>query len=72
MYDVVSELLNCGLLILMDACPPNPEYYICKVSEDYEETACERCWRKYLFDVANGKASNINTSAKHYKVVNLK
>lgn len=49
----VEELLHCGILILEDACPPNPERYICKESDFYDETACKRCWEKYLFAVAN-------------------
>lgn len=49
----VKELLRCGVLILEDACPPDPERYICKESDFYDETACKRCWGEYLYAVAN-------------------
>lgn len=69
---IVDQLSECGLLILQDTCPPNPERYICKESEDYDETACERCWRNYLFAVASGKIPEENTQKQLFRMVNLK
>ena len=68
---IVDQLLKCGLLILQDACPPDPERYICKESEFFDETACQRCWEKYLFDVANGKIPEQPPQKGVYRVVKL-
>lgn len=54
-YSRRTALLRCGLMILRDECPPNPDRYLCKESEFYDESACERCWSQYLFDVCNGR-----------------
>lgn len=61
---IVDQLLECGLLILQDGCPPDPERYICKESEFFDETACQRCWTSYLFDVANGRIRKENTAVR--------
>ena len=68
---IEDQLLKCGLLILQDACPPDPERYICKESEFFDETACQRCWEKYLFDVANGKIPEQPPQKGVYRVVKL-
>lgn len=46
-------LLEAGLLMLEDACPPEPRCYLCRHGED-PETACAECWRQYLYWVAGG------------------
>lgn len=51
-----EKLLDCALSILDDGCPADPDRYICQESDFYDETACHRCWVKYLFAVANGEA----------------
>lgn len=52
------NLLDCALLILEDGCPPEKAMHVCR-HEDGElygtEEACSRCWRRYLFYVANGR-----------------
>ena len=48
-------LFHCARTILCDGCPDLPQYYLCKASEFFDETACERCWSKYLLDVVNGR-----------------
>lgn len=68
---IEDQLLKCGLLILQDACPPDPERYICKESEFFDETACQRCWEKYLFDVARGKIPEQPPQKGVYRVVKL-
>ena len=50
----VDGLLEAGLLILEDACPPDPTAYLCRCS-DYDGECCGDCWRAYLFAVANGR-----------------
>lgn len=50
----VDALLKCGLLILMDACPPDSTAYACRGC-DYDADCCGDCWRAYLFAVANGR-----------------
>lgn len=55
------DLLACALLILEDACPPEKRMNLCR-HEDGElygtESVCARCWRHYLFYVANGRRRN--------------
>lgn len=70
-YECCAQLLKCGLLILQDACPPNPERYICKESEDFDETACQRCWEQYLFAVASGRIQEQPTQKGVFRVVDL-
>jgi len=70
-YECCEQLLKCGLLILQDARPPNPERYICKESEDFDETACQRCWEQYLFAVANGRIQEQPTQKGVFRVVDL-
>lgn len=50
----VDGLLKAGLLILEDACPPDPTAYLCRRC-DYDGECCGDCWRAYLFAVANGR-----------------
>ena len=71
MYAIVRQLLQAGLLILQDACPPDPERYICKESEFFDETACQRCWEQYLFSVANGRIQEQPTQKGVFRVVDL-
>lgn len=53
MTDKCMCLFKAARLILHDECPPDPKQYLCLISEDYDETACERCWEEYLFRVVN-------------------
>ena len=48
-------MLDCALSILNDGCPEDPDVYICAESDFFDETACQRCREKYLFQVANGE-----------------
>lgn len=47
------SLFQLALLILHDACPPDPTKYLCEMGEECEND-CERCWEKYLFWAVNG------------------
>ncbi len=51
----VVTLLDCGLLLIEDSCPPDPAAYLCSEEDADDGTACTRCWRRYLFAVANGQ-----------------
>lgn len=51
-----DRLFHCCLDILEDRCPRDRIEYLCKYSEEYDETACQRCWTSYLFRIMNGKA----------------
>ena len=37
-----------------DECPPEASMYLCQL-EDTDECDCNRCWKRYLFYVANGR-----------------
>ena len=51
----LPSLYDCGLLILADACPPDPAHYMCRMGCAGEiDGVCEDCWRHYLTFVANG------------------
>lgn len=50
----VLDLLQCGSLILADACPPDPRMYLCCMQEDPDGDDCARCWQAYMLYVANG------------------
>ncbi|MBQ2991679.1 MAG: hypothetical protein IJD60_10405 [Clostridia bacterium] len=47
-------LLQCALLILKDACPPERRMYYCRFGED-DTPDCETCWQRYLEYVAGGR-----------------
>ena len=47
------SIFQLAMLILHDACPPDPTKYLCKMGEECEND-CERCWEKYLFWAVNG------------------
>ena len=32
----------------LGVCPDKPVHYYCRDSDDYDNDACERCWRDYL------------------------
>ena len=32
----------------LGACPDHPVHYYCRDSDDFDNDACERCWRDYL------------------------
>lgn len=49
------DLLNASLALLDDACPPDPAAYLCRIEDADDGSACQRCWRRYLFAVANGQ-----------------
>lgn len=59
--DRLPTIFDCALLILEDACPPEKGMNLCR-HEDGElvgdESTCARCWRHYLFYVANGRQRN--------------
>lgn len=47
-------LLECALLILDDACPPDRGMYLCCHGED-GEVDCAQCWRHYLWYLEGGR-----------------
>ena len=49
----VNALFSAALSCLYDKCPSDSSCYMCKKSEDYDETICERCWSDYLFKLVN-------------------
>lgn len=55
---LLPTIFDCALLILADGCPPEKGMNLCR-HEDGElygtEEACTRCWRAYLYYVANGR-----------------
>ena len=53
--EIAERLFDCALLILRDGCPPDPARYLCLESEDFDETACGRCWEDYLYKTINGE-----------------
>ena len=48
----IRILFNSAINILQDGCPENPKCYYCN-GEDYDDTACERCWTEYLSAIVN-------------------
>ena len=54
-YSKIVALLRCGLLLIDDGCPPDQEAYLCAIEDADDGSVCERCWRRYLFAVANGQ-----------------
>ena len=48
----IDMLFKAAFNILLDECPNNPKQYYCR-GEDYDETACERCWSEYLLNIVN-------------------
>ena len=53
-YQLKPDMLHCALLILEDACPPEPRMYYCSFGED-DTPDCDTCWRRYLEYVAQGR-----------------
>ena len=49
------DLLGAALLLIEDACPPEREAYLCMTEDCDDGTACARCWRRYLYALANGQ-----------------
>lgn len=49
----VDDLLRCALLILADSCPPDPAAYACRQCD--ADDVCGECWRRYLYQIANGE-----------------
>lgn len=47
-------LADCAIRILNDVCPPDPDQWYCKRSEEYDDEICTRCWTAYLYRVLNG------------------
>lgn len=47
----LNDLLSAALLCNLDRCPPDPTFYFCGKSEDYEDSICERCWSSYFFQL---------------------
>ena len=46
---LTSALLRCTVAILYDACPFDPRFYRCGLSEDDPaDDCCAECWRSYL------------------------
>lgn len=46
---LTSALLRCTVAILDDACPFDPRFYRCGLSEDDPaDDCCAECWRSYL------------------------
>ena len=46
-------LADCAIRILNDVCPPDPDQWYCKRSEEYDDEICTRCWMAYLYRVLN-------------------
>ncbi len=51
-----DRLFHCCLDILNDRCPSDRKEYLCMKSEEFDETACTRCWSLFLFRVLNNQA----------------
>ena len=49
------DLLSAALLLIEDACPPDSDAYLCNQEDADDGSACARCWRRYLFALANGQ-----------------
>ena len=49
------DLLGAALLLIEDACPPDRAAYLCMTEDADDGTACARCWRRYLYALANGQ-----------------
>ena len=52
----LPNLFECALLLLDDECPPERCMQLCGMEEDATEDACRRCWKQYLYYVANGRS----------------
>ena len=52
---IILALLEAAFTLLHDGCPKSPCHHLCDECDEYDETACERCWTECLFDIANGK-----------------
>lgn len=48
-------LLECALLMLDDACPPEQDMQVCRMQDCDDGECCSACWRRYLFYVSNGR-----------------
>lgn len=53
MYSRIDALLRCALLLIEDACPPDRAAYACRRCD--ADDVCGECWRRYLFQIANGE-----------------
>lgn len=47
---VNAQLVTLALHILNNECPDDNKNYYC-LCEDYDETACKRCWEARIFDI---------------------
>ena len=56
-----QQLLDLGMRILADECPPDPKLYLCRYSECYSEGLCLECWRNCLFATYNGQTEGLYT-----------
>lgn len=56
-----QKLLELGMMILADKCPPDPKLYLCRYSEEYSEDLCEICWSNCLFATYNGQTEGLYT-----------
>jgi len=61
------SLLGAVLILLDDGCPPEPGTQLCQIEDVDDGTACGRCWRRYVFYVANGRKGAIYQHQKHQK-----
>lgn len=48
-------LLSAALILLEDGCPPEAGQQLCRIEDADDGSCCMRCWRRYLFYVANGR-----------------
>lgn len=62
-YSRIDALLRCGLLLIEDGCPPEAAAYLCSEEDADDGTVCARCWRRYLFAIANGEQIGKGRSA---------
>jgi len=56
-YSRIDALLKAGLLLIEDGCPPDAAAYLCRTEDADDGSACARCWRRYLFALANGQSA---------------
>lgn len=55
-YSVRSlSLLDAALVCLADGCPIERNMQLCMMQDEYDDECCVRCWRAYLWWIADGR-----------------
>ena len=49
-----EQLFGCANTLLLDGCPANPDRWICRKQEDFDDQSCMRCWSDYLLRIWRG------------------